>query len=356
MRLAEALEQEGIGCSTHWLQRHSATFGGARAEFRDWAGGLASALGEERAEAIILHYSVFSYSYRGLPAYVHPVVTGIRATGLPVVGLFHEYAYPWHVGGARGRIWAASQRLVLPELMRGCAAIVVTTDERLAYLSTRPWLPRRPVLFAPVFSNLPPSRRPAPALPQEGLIGLFGYAYEGAAAALVLDALGRLRERGLGVRLRLLGAPGRDSRAGALWSAGARERGLEQALDFSGVLDAQALADALAACEVLLHAEPSGPTARKGTLAGSLASGRPVVSIDGPLRWPELLEAQATLVVEPDPEALAGALAGLLADRAAGEAQGRRGGAFAREQMGVQRTARVVAGALAQQAAISRRG
>ena len=128
-----------------------------------------------------------------------------------------------------------------------------------------------------------------------------------------------------------------------VWLADARERGIEGALSFSGVLPAQELSNALAACEVLLHAEASGPTSRKGTLAASLASGRPVVALDGPLRWSELIDAEAALVVQPNASALADALAGLLADETAREVLGARGAAFAQRAMSVERTAKTVA-------------
>jgi colanic acid biosynthesis glycosyl transferase WcaI len=150
------------------------------------------------------------------------------------------------------------------------------------------------------------------------------------------------------VRLELLGAPGNDSPSARAWSAGARSRGLELAVSFSGALPAQELSDALAGCEILMHAEPSGPTSRKGTLAGSLAAGRPVVAIDGPLKWQELLDAQAALVVQPSATALADALATLLADEPRAEALGARGRAFAETNMGVTRSAQVLGGLLAE--------
>jgi glycosyltransferase involved in cell wall biosynthesis len=118
---------------------------------------------------------------------------------------------------------------------------------------------------------------------------------------------------------------------------------VEDALAFSGVLPPHELADALAACDVLLHPEPDGPTSRKGTLAASLASGAPVVALDGPRRWDELLSAEAAAVVAPSPASMAEAVARLLADEPMRLALGRRGAEFARDAMGVDRSARVVA-------------
>jgi glycosyltransferase involved in cell wall biosynthesis len=174
------------------------------------------------------------------------------------------------------------------------------------------------------------------------VVGLFGYSYQGAAVSLILDALRELRERGVAAHLELLGAPGRSSSAGEAWLAGARTRALSDALSFSGALHAQALSDELAACDVLLFADAAGPSSRKGSRAGSLASGTPVVAIDGPQSWPELVHADALRVVEPTATALAEALAALLGDRRERESLGARGRSFAAHEMGVARTAEAV--------------
>jgi Glycosyl transferases group 1 len=349
--LGRALAGENISCSLHWLRRSESSVTGARSEFRAWTQELATELHGQQ-DAILLHYSVFSYSYRGLPLFVRPTLAALRATGLPTVTVMHEPAYPWRIGGLRGKVWAATQRAALVGVMRSSAAVVVTAPFRADWLSSRRWLARRPIALAPVYSNLPPPACGAPRAHRQGpAIGLFGYAYEGAASALVLDALALMHARGLPARLSLLGAPGGDSPAGRAWLAAARRRGLERSLSFSGVLPAEQLSGALAACDVLLHVEPTGPTSRKGTLAASLAAGRAVVALDGPLRWQELLDAQALAVVQPTPVALADATQGLLEDDHARKALGARGRAFAASAMSVERSARVVAELLERTAA-----
>jgi len=352
--LIEGLAGEGIAASSHWLTRRASSFGEARAEFLGWTRRLSSELAAERPDAVVLQYSVFSYSYRGFPLFVRPALAAVRASGAPVLALLHEYAYPWGRSGLKGAAWALSQRAALRGVIGSSSAVLVTAPIRAEWLASRRWLAEREIGLAPVYSNLPPPSASASASAsvseqaEDGtpIIGLFGYAYEGAASALVLDALALLRARGVSFRLQLLGAPGPASPAAEAWRAGAAERGLEEALSFSGVLPAQDLSDALARCDVLLHPEPSGPTSRKGTLAGSLASGTALVAIDGPRSWQELTDAQAALVVAPEPAALAEGIAGLLADPVARAALGARGGEFARTAMGVPRTARAVASAL----------
>jgi glycosyltransferase involved in cell wall biosynthesis len=341
--LARGLGEENVSCSSFWLERRHTSLRAARADVRSWTRRFAAELADERPRAVLLHYSVFSYSYRGLPVFVRPVLAALARAGIPLLTILHEFVYPWGRGGARGTAWALSQRALLIDVMRTSAAVLATTESRAQWLASRPWLAKRPVGFAPVFSNLPaatvrrPSDRDVPAL------GLFGYSCPAPMIALLLDALSLLRKQGVRVQLRLLGSPGRPSSSADAWLAAARMRSLSDALVFSGTLAAQDLSDALAECDILLFADPPGPMSRKTTLAASLASGRPVLAVDGPQRWTQLVQADAAMIASPTADALAAAIATLLDDERAREALGARGQSFAR-RMGLGRSAMVVAG------------
>ena len=372
--LAEGLSREQMSCSLHWLQRREESVRGGGAEIRAWGQVLAGELASERPDAILLHYSVFAYSHRGLPLFVAPTLAVLRRSGMPVLTVLHEFVYPWRHGGLRGKVWALTQRALLIDVMHSSAAVLLTTDFRARWLELRPWIPRRPTAVAPVFSNLPPAvagsspassdpptallgSRPIPSHPPpafaeplgqrtQPVLGLFGYSYQGAALSLVLDAIAQLTKQGVAPRLVLLGAPGRTSAVAGTWVREARARGIERVLEFSDTLPAQDLSNALAACDLLLFVDAAGPSSRKGTLAASLASGRPVLAIDGPRRWLELVWAEAAAVVEPTASALADAMQALLDDDVAREALGARGRAFAEARMGVTRTAEAVRGLL----------
>jgi glycosyltransferase involved in cell wall biosynthesis len=340
--LTAQLSREGVRCTTHWLVRRERALGSSRTETDEWVRELTVALERERPRAILLHYSVFSYSHKGVPIFVHPLTGALRRTHIPVYGFLHEFAYPWRLSGLRGFTWALTQRAVLLELLRSCSGLIVTTDWRAEWLRSQRWLPRRPVLVAPVASALP---APDPAVrrdPGGAVIGLFGYSYQGAAVSLILDAVRDVRRAGTQARLVLLGAPGPDSAAARTWLDGARERSMPEALSFSGTLPAQDLADALAACDVLLFADSDGPSSRKSSLSGSLSSGRPVLAIDGPHTWRDLVDADALRVVAPTAGAITGALLSLLGDRGELDALGARGRAFAAGEMGVERAAAAV--------------
>ena len=336
--LSEALPAEGVPCSLHWLGREQTALAGARREVAAWARELEGALREERPSALVMHYASFAYAHRGIPLFLGPALRAARRSGLPLIALMHELAYPLR-GGVRGYVWAGTQRAALLALMLPASAAVVTTEQRVQWLRSRRWLPARPVAFAPVYSNLPP---PSPQVEVDALrVGLFGYAYEGANGGLVLDAIARLRQE-IALRLELLGAPGPDTPTAEAWLAEARRRGVEGAVEFSGRLPGQALSDELARCAVLLCAASPGPTSRKGTLAGSLASGRPVVAIDGHLTWQELRKQDAARVVAADAGALSAELGRLLADPAERDALGARGRAFHDHRMAAACTAQLL--------------
>jgi glycosyltransferase involved in cell wall biosynthesis len=342
--LTAALEREGCPCSTHWLDRQASGLSAARAEVGAWTQALPAELAGARAEAALLHYSVFSYSYRGLPLFTHSVLAAVRRAKLPLVTLLHEFVYPWRRDGVRGGAWALSQRALLIDVMRASDALVTTTDFQAEWLASRRWLAKRPVAVAPVFSNLPV---PVASTPRErsdvASIGLFGFAYGRETIEIVVGALRALQDRGVDAQLRLLGAPGVESPAGEAWLAVARESGLARAPSFSGVLAAQELSDALAACELLLFVDPLGPNSRKTTLAASLASGAPVLALDGPRRWSELADAHAAEIVPRSAHALADALAALLADAQACERLATRGRQFAEQRMSAPSAARTIA-------------
>ena len=339
---AEELSRQTIPCSVHWLLRTDGSIAAARAEIGVWTRGLLAELERERPDALLLHYSVFSYSYRGLPLFVHPTLRALRSSGVPLVTVLHEYAYPWRRDGARGSAWAITQRALLLDVMRASSAVVVTAPARAEWLTSRSWLPRRATVVAPVFSNLPAPMAGSRSVQGARVIGLFGYSYPEAAVALVLDAMRLLQDRGLAVQLTLLGAPGRSSATGETWLELARIRGLVSVPSFTGKLAAQDLSNALAACDVLLFADPSGPTGRKTTLAASLASGSPVVALHGRRSWSELVESGAAMVVEQAPSALADALGALLGDERLRASLAARGGEFAQRRMSLARSAEVV--------------
>jgi glycosyltransferase involved in cell wall biosynthesis len=325
-------------CSFHWLVREERS----RSEIASWREQVAGELSRERPDFLVLHYSAFAYSHRGVPVFLPGVLRTLRAARAPLVTVLHELAYPWHRPGARERVWAITQRMALVDLFRASSAAVATTEHNASWARSRRWLPRRPISVAPVFSNLPLPSVPAPTV-VPGRVGLFGYGNEEALMEPVLDALARVRSQRDDVRLLLLGAPGADSERGRELAREAGMRGIaSEAVDFSGVLPAQELSDLLASCEVLLSCASPGPTSRKGTIAASLSSGRPLLALDGRQTWRELVDAEAVQLARPDGASLASGLEQLLGDVQLQAHLGARGSEFARDRLSVEHGARVL--------------
>lgn len=343
--LTSALTASGIPVHTQWLVRHRSSLLDARTEVRGWTGSLGTSLRTAQPGAVVVQYSVFSYSHRGVPLFVPTVFSAVRDLGIPVVTFLHEFAYRWRGGGWRGTVWAATQRLSLVQVMRHSDAVIVTTEQRRDWILTRRWLPRRPIRVTPVFSNLPKGGGTAPPAGRP-TVGIFGYAYEGVAVTAVLDALSILRRQGCDVPLLLMGSPGPDSDAARLWLTAARDRGLASEVKITGFEPAQQLADRIATCSVLVFPDSRGPSSRKGTLAAALGSGRPVVAVDGPDRWDELVQADAVQLVAPDGPALAHGIKQVLQDAGRAEGLAGRAHAFAAAELTVERTAEVVVQAL----------
>jgi hypothetical protein len=342
--LAAELEREGISCEIHWLERTDTNLTGAIGQMRAWSRALPAALAS--ADAVLLHYSWAAAGYRGLPL-LEPLLAGaVRRAGRPVLTIMHELVFPFGRDGARGAAWAAGSRAALLEIALASDGFLVTTEDRQSWLRGRRWLPRRPVGFAPVFSNLPAAGPAEHAANSPPLLAQFGFLYDGS-AEVVLRALRELRPRPDPPRLLLVGSPGPDSRAARAWISCARELRVEELISFTGLLEPQALSQTLAAADLLLFADPPGPTSRKGTLAGSLASGTPVLALDGPSTWAAPERAGALRLVPRDGLALAGAIEETLNDDGARAALGARGRRFAEEEMSVARTAAEVRALLA---------
>lgn len=330
--LAAQFGREGIGATPCWWERdeEESLVRGLRG-LRGWLDQVKQLARRGAADVVLWHYSVFTYAHHGIPVFSVWAVPELRDLQLPVVTLFHEMAYPFGRRGWRGASWAASQRAVLAPIMQLCAAVIVTTEDRAHWVTTRSWLPSKPISVAPVFSTVPCDAPGAGTVrSSEPSIGIFGYGRERHHIGPVIEALARIRQDGIPARLVLVGAPGPNTQDGEMWKDAARRGGCPEALRFTDVLPPEELTRAIEEVDVIMFCDPVGPTSRKTTLAAALSAGKAVVAIDGPETWQRLVSDRAVVLAPPDGAVIADRFKALLVDQTLRIAQGDRALAFTR--------------------------
>jgi glycosyltransferase involved in cell wall biosynthesis len=335
-RILEAtLDERGVEAITLWWEREE--FGSPREALREcraWLRSVREAIEASRPAWVIWAYSPFPFSHRGVP-FLTPVVSRALARArVPVAAFLHELAYPFGRNGWRGDAWAFTQRAALRSVARDSAALIVTTEERLGWLQTRRWLSQRPVLFTPVFSNVPPTPEAHGRGGESELrVGVFGFGSENFRRHPVVSGLAALRAEGVEARLVLIGAPGATSAPATDWLRAADASGCREAVSFTGVLEPEGIARALRAMDVVVFPDELGPSARKGSLAASLSLGVPVVALDGPSRWDAAIAENALVLVDAEGARLADELRRLWRDTQARDALGERARNFYARRM-----------------------
>lgn len=268
------------------------------------------------AQIIVFNYSVFACAWHGIPVLGPSLAWDLWRAKSGVVLVAHEMAYPWKRRGWRGLIHAVTQRLALLPLVAASTVVVVTTESRRGWLQSRTWLPFRPTLFAPVFSNV--TVRGVRAQRSDSLpVGIFGYGHETERRGLVVQAVAYAASKLEGVELVLIGAPGPESAQGFAWQEAAQAAGCPYR--FTGVLAPDELSHELSGLAAFVCFDDAGPSSRKTTLAAALAHGVPTIALEGPDCWEDIVTSMAVELVKPDVAALTEALLGLLTDSSRAE-------------------------------------
>jgi glycosyltransferase involved in cell wall biosynthesis len=329
--LANELGRMGFDVGTRWCERVGVRRSETRRLREAWLARLRRDLDSGAVDAVIFHYSTWAYGVRGFPVQAPHVSGALAASPVPVVGFLHELALPFRLRGWRGATQAVAQRIALVPVVRACDAVLVTTEERTAWLRSRRWLPKRPTRFVPVFSNLPPAERVVQREQTATRVGIFGFASPGVEIEAVGEALRLLEVKGRQIELVLIGSPGPESQAAAAWRAACSAHVTD--LRFTGVRPADEVSAELAAVDVVLFPDRGGASSRRGTLAAALAAGRPIVAMEGHEQWPRLVAENAVALTPPSPAALAAVLDSFCTDEGARFEQGRRGERFYRTHM-----------------------
>lgn len=305
--LAQALRLRGHEVAEVWQDNEGSGFG--RAVFAS-ARILHAAWRLPAGSTLLVHYSPVAFGYRGIPGPAVGAGALARFRGCRTVVVLHELAYTYqpHVDDWRRRITSVAHAVSLRIVLWGADAVVVTTEPRRRRVQGIWRRCRGSVHLIPVFSTVPvPSLETRPPHEAPFTVGVPGYSGDGVRPDLLIDALVLLQRLGP-IDVALIGGPGRESRDGQAWLRLAERAGVGERLRFSGVLEPPDLSAFISSCDLLILVNEEGPSARKTSLATALAHGRPIVSLDGPNRWEELVHSGAVVVVPPSPEALARAM------------------------------------------------
>ncbi len=305
--LNQELRRRGLTIDEHWLEN---TGDVASDALRVSAQLLWLGVSLPSGRPVVWHYSPVAYGFRGLPAVGVLMASILRMRGCPVVTVLHELAYTYRPGsdGPRGRFMALVQGVALRVVLAGSQNVIVSTEQRRAAVEHRRGGRSRGVHVIPVFPTIPCHGRIVKPRHEGPLIlGVPAYAGDGVRPDLLIAALPLLGGPA-DARVVLLGAPGCESPDGRRWARLASEQGMLERLEFTGVVEPDELSRRFSACDVIVLMNEEGPSSRKTSLAGSLALGMPVVSLDGFNRWDAPVEAGAVLLVRNDPVSLAAAL------------------------------------------------
>lgn len=328
--LTAAMALEGAAVETCWWEQQAGMgLVDLRRGFRSFATAAVGTAASFIPDYVLLHYSVFTWAFHGVPVLVPGIAATLRRIGKPAGVLLHEYALPLTGRSPKNDVVAVTQRLALVRLLRACACAIVTTEQRLASLTTRVWLPRVPLDFLPTPSNVDRVVDGIRATGDSGVrVGVLGFATYAYPSDVVTAAIARLRSDGQDVRLVLVGAPGASGERSRAWTDAAAHHACADSLSFTGILAEEGLSRSLSALDVLIFADPGGPASRKTTLAAGLAHALPVVAFAGPERWELLVRSGAVALSALDAGALAAALTPLVTDATLRKTQGDRARAF----------------------------
>ena len=90
--LPDRLAPDRFAFAEHWLWRTGGALASERAEAHEWTERISRELARERPDAVLLHYSVFAFSHRGVPVLVKPVLSSLDELRVPLVPLMSQFA------------------------------------------------------------------------------------------------------------------------------------------------------------------------------------------------------------------------------------------------------------------------
>lgn len=280
-----------------------------------------AALFQIRALARTLQLELLNIQYQaaayGLSAPIHFLPSFCRSgQALKAVVTFHDLRIPYLFPKA-GRLRPAA----VTYLARSAAGVIVTDPADEAELRRR-GIAR--LAQIPIGSNIAPTppagyaraawRARLGVGPDEMLLGYFGFLNESKGGATLIQALARLADGDVPVKLVLIGDRTGSSDAtniafGAQLDALMTRHQLADRILRTGYVEAAEVSAHLLACDAVVLPYRDGVSFRRGSLMAALVHGCPIISTQPVIPLPEVRPGENIWLVPPDaPEALAEAV------------------------------------------------
>lgn len=263
--------------------------------------------------------SVINLQYQAAAYNMHPAINLLpgKIAGAPVVVTFHDLKAPYLFPKAGCIRWWS-----MLFLAGRAAGVIVTNQEDHLRLQSSHLV--RQMTVIPIGSNIAPRpptgydrtawRKRLGILPDETLIGYFGFLHESKGSEDLLETVYRLKKKAIPVKLLMIG--GRTGSSDATIQAYsdkldemiARMRIQDRVL-WTGFVTSEEVSANLLALDCCVLPYRDGVSFRRGSLMAALAHGRPIVSTNPDVPLPELIHRENIYLVPPEaPVALAEAV------------------------------------------------
>ncbi len=289
---------------------------------RCW-GEIAEVVKRQRLDVLNIQYEPAAYAMHVGVNFL-PGAWVRRSLEIPIFTTFHDLLVPYLFPRAGPLRWKVVEYLA----RRSAAAIVTNAEDRARLATLQPPIPSLHVI--PIGSNIDPSssgefdqvaeRARWRIQPGEQVLGYFGFLNLSKGGSDLMQMLKLLSDRGLPVKLLLIGGrTGSSDPTNAEYATQVEHLmaslGVTDRVIATGYLDPPGVSRALLCCDVMVLPYIDGASPRRGSLLAAIAHGRAIVTTEPSYPIEGLKDEESTLFVPPNaPQSLAAAIERVLRD------------------------------------------
>jgi glycosyltransferase involved in cell wall biosynthesis len=291
---------------------------------RCW-GEIADVVKRQQLDVLNIQYEPAAYAMHVGVNFL-PGAWARRSLKVPIVTTFHDLLVPYLFPQAGPLRWKVVEYLA----RHSAAAIVTNAEDRARLANLQP--PISSLHVIPIGSNIDPSSagefdRAAERARwgirlDEQVLGYFGFLSLSKGGSDLMQALKILSDRGLPIKLLLIGGLiGSSDPTNAEYAAQVERLidalGVQDRVITTGYLEPPEVSRALLICDVLVLPYADGASPRRGSLLAAIAHGRAIVTTEPRYPIGGMTNEEAVMYVPPgDPQALADAVQRVLIDEA----------------------------------------